>query len=77
MIQLMIEWIPVSGSARIVAEAYDASTETIYVRFLDGVEWWYSSCPPAIWASFTSPNQSRGEYIDQVLDHKPYGRHTG
>ena len=29
----MIEWIPVSGSTRIVAEAYDAEAERIYVRF--------------------------------------------
>ena len=32
----MIEWIPVSSSTRIVAEAYDAETERIYVRFPNG-----------------------------------------
>jgi len=34
----MIEWIPVAGSSRIVAEAYDAESERIFVRFPDGVE---------------------------------------
>lgn len=73
----MLEWIPVSNSKRIVAEAYDAETERIYVRFPDGVEWWYAACPPQIWEEFTAPGQSRGQYIHQVLNHKPNGRHGG
>ena len=71
----MIEWIPVSGSSRIVAEAYDPTAETIYVRFPDGVEWWYSACPPNVWMEFRT--QSRGRYIHRVLNHKPNGRYTG
>lgn len=70
----MINWIPVTGSERIVAEAYDAATETIYVRFPKGVEWRYSACPPNVWEAFTAPGQSRGQYIHQVLNHKPNGR---
>ena len=73
----MIEWIPVTGSTRIVAEAYDPETETIYVRFPNSVEWRYSACPPNVWAEFTAPGQSRGKFISAVLDHKPHGRHTG
>ena len=73
----MIEWIPVTGSSRIVAEAYDPETETIYVRFPNGVEWQYSACPPQVWAEFTAPGQSRGKYISRVLDHKPHGRYGG
>lgn len=73
----MIDWIPVSGSSRIVAEAYEAETESILVRFPDGVEWRYSACPPHEWAAFTAPGQSRGQYIDQVLNHKPHGRFAG
>jgi hypothetical protein len=72
----MIEWLPVSGSTRIVAEAYDPETERIYVRFPDGVEWWYAACPPQTWEEFTRPGQSRGQYISRVLDHKPMGRAT-
>ena len=71
----MIEWIPVSGSCRIVAEAYNASTDTIYVRFTDGVEWQYSACAPDVWAEFRT--QSRGGYIHRVLNHKPNGRYVG
>lgn len=71
----MIEWIAVSGSTRIVAEAYDAGTETIYVRFPNGIEWYYAGCPPHVWAEFTRPGQSRGKYISEVLNNKRHGRH--
>ena len=73
----MIEWYPVTGSSRIAAEAYNLETETIYVRFHDGVEWWYSACPPNVWEEFTAPGQSRGKYINAVLDYKPNGRYGG
>lgn len=73
----MIEWIPVTGSSRIIAEAYDPAAETIYVRFPDGVEWWYAACPPNIWEAFTSPGNSRGQFIHQTLNFKPNGRYTG
>lgn len=73
----MIEWIPVSSSTRIVAEAYDAETERIYVRFPNGVEWWYAACPTNVWEEFTAHGQSRGQYIRRILDHKPKGRHSG
>lgn len=73
----MLDWTPVEGSGRIVAEAYDPEAETIYVRFPDGVEWWYAACPPHVWEEFTAPGQSRGAYIRSVLNHKPNGRHGG
>lgn len=73
----MIEWRSVSGSTRIVAEAYDAEAERICVRFTDGVEWWYAACPPSNWDEFTAPGQSRGQYISRVLNFKPHGRFTG
>ena len=73
----MIEWIEVSGSTRIVAEAYDPEAETIYVRFPNGVEWFYSACPPNVWEEFSAPGQSRGRYISQVLNLKPNGRYGG
>jgi len=52
----MIEWTPVSGSDRIVAEAYDPDAETINVRFPDGVEWYYAACPPDTWECPASRN---------------------
>ena len=73
----MIEWIEVSGSTRIVAEAYNTETETIYVRFPDGVEWFYAACPPDVWQQFTAPGQSRGKFIHTVLNFKPNGRCAG
>lgn len=71
----MINWQPVVGSSRIVAEAYIPETETILVRFPDGVEWAYSACPPSTWQEFTA--NSRGRYIATVLDGKPNGPWTG
>ena len=73
----MIEWIAVAGSSRIVAEAFDAEAERIYVRFPNGVEWWYAACTLQVWEAFRAPGQSRGQYISQVLNLKPNGRHAG
>ena len=73
----MIEWILVNGSSRIVAEAYDLDTETIFVRFPDGTEWYYSACAQATWEEFSAPGQSRGQYISQVLNAKPNARWNG
>jgi hypothetical protein len=70
----MIDWTPVNGSARIVAEAYDPEAETILVQFPNGIEWAYAACPPVVWEEFTAPGQSRGQYIAQVLDAKPNHR---
>jgi hypothetical protein len=72
----VIEWIPVSGSTRVVAEAYDPETETIYVQFPNGIEWWYGACPPQVWEEYSAPGQSRGQYIHSVLNFKPNGRLT-
>jgi hypothetical protein len=73
----MFEWIPVPNSKRIIAEAYDPQAERIYVRFPDGVEFYYDACPLSLWQEFTAPGQSRGQYIKNVLDFKPKGRHAG
>jgi hypothetical protein len=73
----MIEWTLVGGSSRVTAEAYLEDSETILVRFPDGVEWAYSACPPSVWAQFTAPGQSRGAFIAQVLDAKPNRRWSG
>lgn len=73
----MIHWQSVSGSSRIVAEAYLPDMETILVRFHDGVEWAYPACNQETWESFTAPGQSRGEYIHHVLNAKPHHRWAG
>ena len=73
----MLEWISVTGSTRIVAEAYEPETERIYVRFPNGVEWWYAACPTHVWEEFSTAGQSRGQYIAKVLGFKPNGRHAG
>lgn len=70
-----LEWHDVDSS-RIVAEAYDAEAEVIYVRFTDGTEYCYEACPPHVWEEFTAPGQSRGTYINDVLNYKPRHMHT-
>lgn len=72
----MIDWIPVTGSSWIVAEAYSEETETIYVKFNDGTGWAYQACPPNVWAEFTAEGQSRGQYINKVLKFKPGGKYV-
>ena len=67
------QWRPVESS-RITHEAYDQATESILVRFPDGVEWCYKACPPDVGRAFTAPGQSRGKFIHEVLDHKPNHR---
>lgn len=70
-----LEWHDVDSS-RIVAEAYDADAEVIYVRFPDGIEYCYEACPPHVWEAFTAPGQSRGAYINDVLNYKSRHKHT-
>ena len=72
---LNLEWQPVE-SKRIVAEAYMAETETIYVRFPNGVEWYYENCPFDVWEAFTEQGQSRGGFIHHHLNAKPNGRYA-
>lgn len=43
----------------------------------DGPEWWYGSCPQLTWEEFSSPNTSKGQYINQVLNGHPNGRYIG
>lgn len=45
----MLKWIDVPDSVRVTAVAYDADAEKIYVRFPNGVEWWYGSSPQESW----------------------------
>jgi hypothetical protein len=71
------EWIAVDGSSRIIAEAYDENSGTIFVRFPDAVEWWYGGCSLSVWEAFTAPGQSKGTFIKEVLDGKPNGRWSG
>jgi len=73
----MIDWRPVDGSSRIVAEAYLPEAETILVRFPNGVEYAYRACPENVWIEFTAFGQSRGQFIDRVLNAKPRGRWSG
>ena len=73
---MMLEWIDVTDSDRIVAMAYDETEEAIYVRFpKNDLEWRYDMCPPSVWAEFVAPGQSKGKYIADVLNHKPNGKH--
>lgn len=71
---MILDWIAVPDSSRIVAMAYDPESETIYVRFPSGMEWWYGNCPPPTWEEFTAPGTSKGTYIAHVLNHRPNGR---
>lgn len=70
----MIDWMDVTDSARIIAVAYNGAEETIYVRFPNGVEWWYGGCPQHVWEEFVAASTSKGRFIQQVLNDHPNGR---
>jgi len=73
----MIEWIEVLGSSRITAMAYDEVAAVIYVRFPNGVQWWYGGCPEHIWEEFSHPQTSKGQYIHNYLDAHANGPYVG
>jgi hypothetical protein len=70
---MAIEWRSIDSQA-ISAEAYDAQTETIYLRFHNGAEWAYDACPQDVWEAFTALGQSRGQFLNRVLKDKPQRR---
>lgn len=72
----MLEWNAVQ-STRVVAAAFDADQETIFVQFPDGIRWWYGGCGREVWEEFMSPTTSKGRFIHDVLDHHPNGRYEG
>lgn len=71
----MINWIPVTGSSRIIAMAYDTESATIYVRFPNEIEWRYECCSELEWEEFSAPGTSKGAYISERLNQHPHGRH--
>jgi hypothetical protein len=73
----MLEWIPVVGSTRIIAMAYDPTAETIYVRFPNNAEWWYAGCPPHVWEEFSAEATSKGQFIARVLNAHANGSWAG
>lgn len=73
---MILNWVPVADSTRVVAIAYNAHTETIYVRFPSGAEWYYANCPVLTWEEFSAPGTSKGRYIAEVLNHRPNGPHV-
>ena len=71
----MFEWIPIE-SAAMTAIGYDPEAETIYVRFNDGKEWWYSACPQNVWDELNTPGVSAGKVLHCALKAKPNGRYV-
>jgi hypothetical protein len=71
----MFEWIPIVSTA-MTARGYNPEAETIYIRFTDGKEWWYSACPQQVWDEFTAPGVSAGKFLHNVLKPKPNGRYV-
>lgn len=69
----MTEWIDVTDSSRITAAAFDPSREAILVRFPGGVEWQYLGCPEHVWEEFMSPGNSKGRFINNVLNYQTHG----
>jgi len=71
----MFEWIAIESKA-MTAIGFDPDAETIYVRFTDGKEWWYSACPQQVWEEFNAPGQSKGVFLNKTLRGKPNGKYS-
>ncbi|WP_220015747.1 KTSC domain-containing protein [Clavibacter michiganensis] len=68
-----MDWVDIPDSSWVAAIAYDATVETIYVRFNDNHLHMYLDCPEEIWAEFSSPETSKGGYIHSVLNQRSHG----
>jgi hypothetical protein len=60
------------ASSRITEMGYDGDTATVYVRFTDGVSWWYTNVPVDVWEQFVATS-SKGRFINETLDGYPNG----
>jgi hypothetical protein len=76
-LMMMPEWLDITDSARVIAAAYDAEFEVIYVRFPNDLEWCYEGCPPHVWEDFMASNTSKGRFIADVLNHQQNHRFEG
>jgi hypothetical protein len=67
----MDDMIP-AVSGRISEYGYDPLTQTVFVRFRDGVLWQYRGVPEHLWEEFQlAPSKDR--FIRGVLDHFDHG----
>ena len=65
--------MPVYDSTRLVAMAFNDEAQMIYVRFPEGIEWWYGECSSFHWEQFQLA-PSKGRYVREELDHHPNGQ---
>lgn len=59
------------GRPRTVAAGYDSKTQTMRVRFREGVAYEYYDVPPQVWRNFRRV-KSPGRFINRTLNHYPY-----
>lgn len=62
----MVEMFPVASS-RITEMGYESDTATVYVRFTDGISWYYMNVPVDVWEQFVA-SPSKGRFIKETLD---------
>lgn len=58
---------------RTLAAGYDPKTQTLRIRFRDGVGYEYYNVPPRVWRNFKRV-KSPGRAVNRVLNHYPYSR---
>jgi hypothetical protein len=61
-----------AASGRISEYGYDAETQTVYVRFRDGVMWQYRAVLEHEWQEFQLA-PSKDKFIRAVLEHHDHG----
>lgn len=58
---------------RTLAAGYDAKTQTLRIRFRDGIGYEYYNVPPQVWRNFKRV-KSPGRAINRVLNNYPYAQ---
>ena len=58
---------------RTLAAGYDAKTQTLRIRFRDGVGYEYYNVPPRVWRNFKRV-KSPGRAVNRVLNNYEYSR---
>ena len=60
---------------RTLAAGYDPKTQTLRVRFRDGIGYEYYDVPPRVWRNFKRV-KSPGRAINRTLNYYPYAKAT-
>ena len=72
MTETSIPLTPVTGSSMIAADGWDAQTQTLAVRFVNGATYEYRGLSPAVYEAYSSA-ESKGSYLKKFVEKNVTG----